>query len=63
VLKKYEDQYDKLKVLHRVMEKSNILHTKHFRTLTGQVTPGHIMCRNYLLKHVMEGRVIRYGKT
>jgi len=62
-MKKDEDQYDKLKVLLRAKEKSNILPKINFRTLTGQATPRHIMCRNYLLKHVIEGRGRTYGKV
>jgi hypothetical protein len=43
-------------VLRRVKEKSNILHTIH-RSKTNCV--GHILRRNCLLKHVIEGNIGR----
>jgi hypothetical protein len=39
-------------VLHRVREKRNILHTVKRRKANSIV---HILSRNYLLKHTMEG--------
>jgi hypothetical protein len=52
-----EDQlYRSLKhdeVLHTVKEERNILHTRK-RTANWI---GHILCRNCLLKHVIEGKI------
>jgi hypothetical protein len=41
-------------VLHRVKEEKNILHTIK-RRMANWI--GHILCRNCLLKHVIEGKV------
>jgi hypothetical protein len=42
-------------VLHRVNEESNILHTIRRRKANWI---GHILRRNYLLKHIIEGKMI-----
>jgi hypothetical protein len=42
------------KVLHRVKEERNILHTLKRRK---DNCIGHVLCRNYLLKHVIGGKL------
>jgi len=58
VLEKDGDQFDWLckseKVLHRVNEDSNIVQTVNRRKAN---CLGHILRRNCLLKHVIEGKV------
>jgi hypothetical protein len=53
-----EDQLDRSckneEVLHRVKEDRNILHTIKRRKANWI---GHILCRNCLLKHVIEGKL------
>jgi hypothetical protein len=55
----------KNEVLHRVKEEMNILHTSTIRRKAKWI--GHILPRNCLLKHVIEGkierRIRRDGKT
>jgi ribosomal 50S subunit-associated protein YjgA (DUF615 family) len=41
-------------VLHRVKEERNILHTIRRRNANWI---GHILRRNYLLKHIIEGKI------
>jgi hypothetical protein len=41
-------------VLHRVKEERNIVHTIKRRKANWI---GHILCRKYLLKHVIEGKI------
>ena len=52
----WTDHYWNEEVLHRVKEESNILHTIK-RRKTDWI--GHILCRNYLLKHVIGGNIER----
>jgi hypothetical protein len=58
VLEDEEDQLDRLygkrKVLHRVTEERNILHTIKQRKANWI---GHIFHRNHLLKHIIEGKI------
>jgi hypothetical protein len=44
-------------VLHRVKEKRNILHTMKVRKANWI---GHILRKNYLLKHIIEGKTERW---
>jgi ribosomal 50S subunit-associated protein YjgA (DUF615 family) len=46
-------------VLHRVKEERNILHTIKRRKANWI---GHILRRNRLLKHVIEGKIVRPGR-
>jgi hypothetical protein len=43
-----------VEVLHRVKEKRNIIHTMKGRKASWI---GHVLCRNCLLKHVIEGKI------
>jgi hypothetical protein len=50
----WTDRVRKEEVLHRVKEERNILHTINRRKVNWI---GHILHRNYLLEHVIEGKV------
>src|SRR5215470_11221874 len=50
----WADRVRKEEVLHRVKEERNILHTIKRRKANWI---GHILRRNYLLKHVIEGKI------
>jgi hypothetical protein len=50
----WTDRVRNEEVLHRVKEERNILHTIHRRKAN---LIGHILRRNCLLKHVIEGKV------
>jgi hypothetical protein len=50
----WTDRVRNEEVLHRVKEERNILHTIKRRKANWI---GHMLCRNYLLKHVIEGKV------
>jgi hypothetical protein len=42
-------------ILHRVMEERNILHTIRWKKANWI---GHILCRNCLLSHIIEGEIV-----
>jgi hypothetical protein len=48
------DRINNEAVLHRVKEERNILHT--IRRKANWI--GHILCRNCLLSHIIEGKII-----
>ena len=50
----WTDRVRNEEVLHRVKEERNILYTVKRRKAN---SIGHILCRNCLLEHVMEGKV------
>jgi hypothetical protein len=50
----WTDRVRKEEVLHRVKEERNILHTIQIRKANWI---GHILRRNYLIKHVIEGKI------
>jgi hypothetical protein len=51
---RWTDRVRNEEVLHKVKEERNILHTVKRRKSNWI---GHILCRNCLLKHVIEGRI------
>jgi hypothetical protein len=51
----WTDRVNNEAVLHRVTEERNILHTIRRRKASWI---GHVLCRNYLLSHVIEGKII-----
>jgi hypothetical protein len=50
---RWNDHVINEEVLHRVKEERNILHTRKRRKANWI---GHILCRNYILEHVIEGK-------
>ena len=50
----WTDRVRNEEVLHRVKEKRNVLYTVQSRKAN---LIGHILCRNCLLKHVIEGKI------
>jgi hypothetical protein len=53
------DEWGENEVLQRVMKERNVLHTKQRRKANWI---GHILRRNCLLKHVIEGKIERMGR-
>jgi hypothetical protein len=56
----WTDRVRNEEVLHTVKEERNILHTIKRRKAN---CIGHILRRNCLLKHVIEGKLVGNGKT
>jgi hypothetical protein len=50
----WADRVRNEEVLHRVNEDRNIIHTIQRRNINWI---GHILCSNYLIKHVTEGKI------
>jgi hypothetical protein len=55
----WTDRVKNEEVLHRVKEERNILHTVKRRKANWM---GYILCRNCLLKHVIEGKIEGTGR-
>jgi hypothetical protein len=50
----YTDRVRNEEVLHRVKEERNILHKTRSKNAN---CIGHILCRNWFLKHVIKGKI------
>jgi hypothetical protein len=50
----WTDRVNNEAVLHRVKEEKNTLHTIKQRKANWI---GHILCRNFILKHIIEGKI------